>query len=128
MGLGARSSSTHVQQLTGGTSVPFNDIPYGGGHITPLSPSLGNDFQQPIGSSANYNFFGVGMLGTSSYIMLVGSISFSLFDMFGNNTFSSTTISARGNPRFGKKKPVQGTIPTLGVNTRSFSSQGLWNP
>jgi hypothetical protein len=55
-------------------------------------------------------------------------MSFSLFDMFGNNAFSSVVISTRGNLGFGQQNPVQGTIPTQGESTRVFSSQGLWNP
>jgi hypothetical protein len=38
MGLGAGSSKSPVQGSIGGTSVPFNAIPYGGGHIPPPSP------------------------------------------------------------------------------------------
>jgi hypothetical protein len=78
--------------------------------------------------NANYNLFGAGSLGPSSYTTSVGSMSFSLFDAFGNNAFSSAVVSAGGNPGFGQQNPVQGTIPTQGESTRVFSSQGLWNP
>jgi hypothetical protein len=74
-----------MQGYTRGTLVPFNAIPYGGGHIPPSSPSLGGAFQQPIGMNVNYRLFGEGILGPSSYTTLVGSMSFSLFNMFGNN-------------------------------------------
>jgi hypothetical protein len=117
MGLGVGSSNAPVQGSTGGTSVPFNAIPYGGGHIPPPSPSLGGAFQQPIGPNANYNLFGAGSLGPSSYTTPVGSMSFSLFDAFGNNAFSSAVVSAGGNPGFGQQNPVQGTIPTQGEST-----------
>ena len=49
LGLGARSSNTPLQGHMGGTPIPFNAIPYGGGHIPPLSPSLGGSLQQTIG-------------------------------------------------------------------------------
>jgi hypothetical protein len=128
MGLGTRSSNTLVQGSIGGTSVPFNSIPYGGGHIPYSSPSLGGSFQQPIKSNVNYSLFGEGILGPSSYTMSVGSMSFSLFGVFGNNVFSSIVVSAMGNPGFGKQNPVQATIPTQRESTGVFSSQGLWNP
>jgi hypothetical protein len=128
MGLGAGSSNAPLQGSIGGTSTSYNVIPYGGGHIPPLSPSLSGAFQPPIGVSANYNLFGAGSLGPSSYTMSVGSMSFSLFSAFGNNSFSSAVVSAGGNPGFGQQNPVQGTIPTQGASTRVFSSQGLWNP
>jgi hypothetical protein len=114
MGLGARSSNDPVQGSTEGTLVPFSAIPYGVGHIPPLSPSLGGDFQKPIGLNDNYNLFGEGSLGPSSYTMSVGSMSFSLFDTFGNNSFSSAVVSAGGNPRFRQQNLVQGTIPSQG--------------
>jgi hypothetical protein len=91
----------------GGTSFPFNAIPYGGGRIPPSSPSLGGAFQQPIWPNANYNLVGASSLGTLSYTMLVGSISFSFFEAFGNNNFSSTAFSTRGNPSFGKYNPCR---------------------
>jgi hypothetical protein len=86
--------------------------PYSGGHIPPLSPLIGGAFQQPIGPDYNYNLFGEGSLGPLSYTTPVGSMSFSLFDVFGNTTFSSATVLVGGNPGFWKHNPVQGTIPT----------------
>jgi hypothetical protein len=76
----------------------------------------------------NYNLFGASSLGPSSYTTSVGSMSFSLFNAFGNNSFLSAVVSAGGNPGFGQQNPVQGTIPTQGASTRVFSSQGCWNP
>jgi hypothetical protein len=117
-----------MQGSTGGSLVPFNAIPYGGDHVPPLSPLLNGDFQQPIGSDANYILFGERILGHSSYTTSVGSMLFSLFDTFGNNAFSLAAILVGGSLSFGKQNPVQGTIPTQGASTRVFSSQGLWNP
>jgi hypothetical protein len=59
--------------------------------------------------------------------MPVGSTSFSLFGVFGNNAFSSVVVSAGGNPGYGQQNPVQGIIPTQGENLGISSSQGLWN-
>jgi hypothetical protein len=50
LGLGAGSSSAPLQGHMGGTHVPFNAFPYGGGHIPPSSPSLGGSHQQSIGN------------------------------------------------------------------------------
>jgi hypothetical protein len=116
-----------MQGSTGGTSVPFNAIPYGEGHVPPLSPSLSGTFQQPIGSNVNYILFGVGSIGPSSYTTPMGSMSFTLFDVFGNNDFSSAIISFGGNPSFGQQNPMLGTIPAQGESTRVLSSQGIWN-
>jgi hypothetical protein len=41
LGLGEGSSNAPLQGQLGGTSVPFNDFPDAGGHISPSSPSLG---------------------------------------------------------------------------------------
>ena len=106
MGLGEGNSKYLVQGSTRGISVPFNVIPYGGVHIPPPPPSLSGAFQQPIGLNANYSLFGVGILGPYSYTTPVGSMSFSLFDTFGNNTFSSVVILARENPGFGQQNPM----------------------
>jgi hypothetical protein len=111
-----------------GTTAPFKSIPYGGGHIPPPSPSLGGMFQQPIGPNANYSLFSGGSHGPSSYMTLVGSMHFSLFDTFGNNTFSSSSFSTGGNPVFGQQNPTQGFIPSQGAMTGVYSSQGLGNP
>jgi hypothetical protein len=128
MGLGAGSSNSPFQGSMGGTSTPYNAFPYDKSHIPPSSPSLGGSPQQPVEPNMNYSLLRAGSLGPYSYTTLVGSMSFSLFDAFGNNSFSSTTIPARGKLGFGPQNPVQGTIPTHGENTRVFSSQGLWNP
>jgi hypothetical protein len=128
MGLGAGSSNAPLQGSAIGTTAPFNAIPYGGGHIPPPSPSLGGAFQQPIGPNANYSLFSGGSLGPSSYTTSVGSMSFSLFGAFGNNTFSSTAFPTGGNPSFGQQNPVQGTIPSQGATNGVYSTQGLWNP
>jgi hypothetical protein len=112
MGLGVGSSNAPMQGSTGGNSIPFNVIPYGGGHIPPLSPSLGGSFQQPIGPNTNYSLFGGGSLGPLSYTTSVGSMSFSLFGAFGNNSFSSAIVSTGGNLIFGQQNPVQGIIPS----------------
>jgi hypothetical protein len=44
MGMGVGISNTLVQGSNGGSSVPFNAIPYGGVHIPPPSPSLNGAF------------------------------------------------------------------------------------
>jgi hypothetical protein len=49
--------------------------------------------------------------------MLVGSTPFSLFETFGNNAFSSSCVSVGGNPSYGQKNPMQGTIIALGENS-----------
>jgi hypothetical protein len=128
MGLGAGSSKAPLQGSMGGTSTPYNTFPYDEGHIPPSSPSLGDAPQFPVWPNMNYNLFGVGSQGPSSYTTLVGSMPISLFGVFGNNAFSSVVVSAGGNPGFGPQNLVQGTIPTQRENTGVFSSQGIWNP
>jgi hypothetical protein len=93
----------------GGTSAPSITFPYGGGHIPPLSPSLGGVPQHSIWP--NVNLFGASSQVLPHYNMLVGSTPFSLFDPFGNNAFLSAIVSARGNPIYGQPHLVQGTIP-----------------
>jgi hypothetical protein len=124
LGLGVGSSNSPLQGSMGGTSSPYNAFPYGGGHIPPSSPSLSGAHQHSTGPNINYSSSGAGSQGLPSYSMLVGSTPFSLFDAFGNNAFSSASISAGGNPGFGSQNPVQGTIPAQGAHT----SQGPWNP
>jgi hypothetical protein len=128
MGLGVGCSNAPFQGSMGATSIPYNAIPYDGGHIPPSSPSLDSSPHQLVEPNMNYNLFGVGSIGPYLYTTSVGSMSFSFFGAFGNNPFSSAVVSTGGNPSFGQQNPVQGTIPTQGVNTRVFSTQGLWNP
>jgi hypothetical protein len=111
----------------GGTSALYNAFPYNGGHIHPSSPLLGGAPQQLISPNMNYNLFEAGIQGPHSYTTSLGSMSFSLFSAFGNNSFLSAVISAGGNPGFGPQNHVQGTITTQGENTGIFYSQGLWN-
>jgi hypothetical protein len=96
MGMGVGSSNAPLQGSMGGTSTPYNVIPYGGGHIPPSSPLLDGALQQPVRMNMNYNLFGEGSLGPSSYTTLVGSMSFSLFEAFLNNAFSSVVVSTKG--------------------------------
>jgi hypothetical protein len=42
IGLVARSSNAPLKGSMGGNSTPYKNFPYGGGHIPPLSPSLGS--------------------------------------------------------------------------------------
>jgi len=116
MGLGAGSSNAPLQGSMGGTSAPYNNFPYGGGHIPPLSPLLGGAHQHSVGMNVNSSSFGAGSQGLPFYIMSVGSTPFSLFGMFGNNTFWSVVVSARGNPSYGQQNPMQGTIAAQGTN------------
>jgi hypothetical protein len=116
LGLGAGSSNAPLQGSMGGTSSPYNAFPYRGGHIPPSSPSLSGAHQHPAGPNVNYSSFGAGSQGLPSYSMSVGSTPFSLFDTFGNNSFSSAAISVGANPGYGQQNLVQGTIPTQGEN------------
>jgi hypothetical protein len=112
----------------GGTLAPYNDFPYGGGHIPPSFPLLGGAHEHSARPNVNYSLFGVGIQGIPSYSMMVGSTPFSLFDAFGNNAFLSSVVSTGGNPGYGQQNPMQGTIPAQGSNSGIPSSQGLWNP
>jgi hypothetical protein len=125
MVLGEGISNVPIQGSIGGASVSFNYIPYGGGHIRPPSPFLSGAYQWPIEINTNYILFGGGILGPLYYTMSVGSMSFSLFDTFGNNFFSSVFVLAGGNPSFGQQNLVQGIIPSQGAMTRVFSTQGI---
>jgi hypothetical protein len=73
LGLGVGSSNAPLQGSMGGTSAPYNDFPYGGGHIPPSSPSLGGAPQQPVWPTMNYNLSGAGSQGPSSSTTPVGS-------------------------------------------------------
>jgi hypothetical protein len=104
--LGAGSSNAPLQGSMGGTSAPYNYFPYNKGHITPSSPSLNDASQQPVWPTMKCNLFEVGSQGPSSSTTMVGSLSFSLFDAFGNNAFSSASILAGGNPSFESQNPA----------------------
>jgi hypothetical protein len=112
VGLGAGSSNSPLQGSFTDTTYPFNVIPYDGGHIPPLSPSLEGAFQQPIGLNISSSFFTEGSHEPQSYMNLVGSMNFYLFGSFGNNYFSSSSFSVGGNPVFGQPNPMQGFIPS----------------
>jgi hypothetical protein len=106
----------------GGTPIPFNAFPYGGRHIPPSSPSLGDSHQQSTEKPTHNSLFGLGSQGPPSHSMSVGSTLFSWNKMFGSNTFSSVTFLTGGNPIFGQSTHSQGTIPAQGENL-----VGLWN-
>jgi hypothetical protein len=59
--------------------------------------------------------------------MPVGLTPFSLFNVFGNNAFSSVAFLTRGNPGYGQPIPMQGTIPAQGENPGTSSTLGPWN-
>jgi hypothetical protein len=126
-GLGAGSSNAPLQGHMGGTSAPFNAFPYGGGHIPPSSPSLSGTHQPSVGPPAHHSLFGAGSQGPPSHNMPVGSTSFSLFGVFGNNAFSSTAFPTGGNPDFRQPIPMQGTIPAQGAHPGTSSALGPWN-
>jgi hypothetical protein len=127
LGLGVGSSNAPLQGHMGGNSSPFNDFPYGGGHIPPSSPSLSGTHQQSVGPPAHHSLFGAGSQGTPSHNMTVGSTPFSLFDVFGNNAFSLATFPTGGNPGFKQPIPMEGTIPAQGANPGTSSASGPWN-
>jgi hypothetical protein len=104
--MGEGSFNTPLQGSLGDNYTPYNAFPYGGGHIPPSSPSLDDAHQHSAGTNTNYISFGAGNQGLPSYNMIVGSTPFSLFDTFGNNTFSSTTVLTKGNPGYGKQNPM----------------------
>jgi hypothetical protein len=114
MGLWVGISNVLLQGSMGGTSSPYNDFPYSGGHIPSSSPLLGGAPQQLVWLNMDYSLFGAGSQGTSSKTMSMGYFSFSLLDAFGNNAFSSVVISVGGNPIFGQQNPVEGIIPAQG--------------
>jgi hypothetical protein len=98
LGLGVGSSNPPLQGHMGGTSTPFNTIPYGGGHIPPSSPSLGVTHQQSVGPPMHHSLFGAGIQGPPSHNMSVGLTPFSLFNAFCNNDFSLVAFQTGGNP------------------------------
>jgi hypothetical protein len=122
LGLGAGSSTAPLQGQLGGIPVPFNDFPYTGGHIPPLSPSLSGLHQQSAGQPAHMSSFGVGSQGTLAQTLLVGLSPFVSNETFGNNTFASTAFPSRGTPIFGQSTLAQGTIPAPGAHI-----PGPWN-
>jgi hypothetical protein len=126
-GLGIGSSNAPLQGHMGGTPAPFNAFPYRGGHIPPSSPSLGGSHQQTTGKLAHYSLLGAGSQGPPFHNMPVGSTPFSLFGVFGNNTFSSATFPTGGNPGIGQPIPMQGTIPAQGAHPGTSSAAGPWN-
>jgi hypothetical protein len=111
----------------GCTSTSFNAFPYRGGHTPPSSPSLGGAHRHSTKPNTHHSSFGVGSQGLPSHRMPVDSTPFSLFDVFGNNTFSSAAFPTRGNIDYGQPNPMDGTIPAHGANPGIPSAQGLWN-
>jgi hypothetical protein len=122
LGLGAGSSIAPPQGSIRGTSTPFISFPYSRGHIPPSSLSLSDVSQHSIGP--NVNLLRAGIQALPPYNMLVVSTPFSLFDVFGSNSFSSTIVSTRGNPGYRKPHTVKRTIPTQGAHLGIPSSQG----
>jgi hypothetical protein len=127
LGMGVGSSNTPLQGHLWGTSSPFNAFPYGGGHIPPSSPSLSGTHQQSAKPPSHHSLFGEGSQRLPSHNMPVGLTPFSLFSVFGNNTFFSVVFSIGGNPSFKQPIPMQGIIPAQGENPGTSSTSGPWN-
>jgi hypothetical protein len=125
--MGEGSSNAPLQGPMGGTSASVNTFPYGGGHITPSSPSLNSSHQQSPGPNTHHSSLGVGSQGPPSHKMLVGLTPFSLFGVFGNNFLSSAAFPPGCNPSYGQPNPMQGTIPAQGENPRTSSTSVPWN-
>jgi hypothetical protein len=98
LGLGAGSSNAPLQDQLGGIPVPFNAFPYGGGHISPSSPSLGGPHQQSVGQPTHTSSFGARSQGTPAQTQSVGSSPFVWNGTFGNNTFASTAAHLGAHP------------------------------
>jgi hypothetical protein len=111
----------------GGILAPFNDFPYGGGHIPPSSPSLSDTHQPSIDPPAHHSLLGAGSQGPPSHNMPEGSTLFSLFGVFGNNAFSLATFLTGANPSFRQLIPMQGIIPAQGENPGTSFASGPWN-
>jgi hypothetical protein len=122
--LGVGNSNDPLQGFMGGTLASYNAFSYGVDHIPPSSPSLDGAHQHPDGLNVNFSSFGEGSQGLPSYSMSIGSTSFSLFNVFGSNAFSSAAISTKGNPGYGQQNPMQGTISAQGENPGIPSPQG----
>jgi hypothetical protein len=122
LGLGEGSSNASLQGQLGGIPVPFNAFPYTGGHIPPLSPSLGGLPQQSAGLPTHTSPFGAGSQGPPMQTQQVGSSLFVWNRIVGNNTFASTAFPSGGTPIFGQSMSAQGTIPALGAHI-----PGRWN-
>jgi hypothetical protein len=125
MGLGEGSSNAPLQGSMGGTSALYNSFAYGGGHIPTSPPLLCDATEYPVYPNMRSNLFGVGSQGHYSYTTSMGSFLFSLFGVFGNNTFLSTFVSGMGNPCFRQQNPLQGTIPIQGEMQESPTHMDL---
>jgi hypothetical protein len=102
LSLGAGSSNASLQGQLGGIPIPFNAFPYAGGHIPPLSSSLGGLPQQSARPPTHTSPFGAGSQGTPTQTMSVSLSSFVWNGTFGNNTFASTAFPSGGTPIFGQ--------------------------
>jgi hypothetical protein len=71
LGLGVGSSNAPLQGQLGGILVLFNAFPHTGGHIPPLSPSLGGPHQQTVGQPAHTSSLGAGSQGPPAQTQLV---------------------------------------------------------
>jgi hypothetical protein len=125
LGLGVGILNVALQGSMGGTSAPYNYFPYDGGHISPSSPSLDDTPQQPVWSTMNYNLSRAGSQGPSSSTTPMGSLSFSLFGAFGNNTFSSAIHLGRGKPWFWITKSCAGYYSYTGGTHFSMTLESV---
>jgi hypothetical protein len=73
LGMGVGVSNAPLKGHMGGTPTPFNAFPYGGGHIPPLSPSLGSTHQPSIEPPTHHSLPGTGSQGPPSHNMTVDS-------------------------------------------------------
>jgi hypothetical protein len=113
---------------SGGILAPYQVFPWGGGHIPPSSPFVGSgDFPSSIPNPTWGWGTSMGS-GSQSASMSSTSTLFTLYGGFGSNPFTSSVVSAGGNPFQGQFVPMQGHFSLQGTSLGGTPLQGQWNP
>jgi hypothetical protein len=122
--VGSQSMSQVSNIGAGSSSIPYQVIPWGGGHIPPSFPSIGSgDF--PSSGPNPFRGWGVSMGATS---MPSTSTLFTLYGGFMSNPFTTSVVSVGGNPFQAQWNPMQGSFPSQGMSSGGNPFLGQYNP
>jgi hypothetical protein len=122
--IGSQLTSQVSEIGMGISSISFQAIPWGGGHIPPSFPSIGNGYF----TSSNPNPFEGWGASTGATNMPSTSTPFTLYGVFRSNHFPSSTISTGGNSFQAQWNPMQVSFPLQGMSLGGNPFLSQYNP
>jgi hypothetical protein len=96
--------------------IPYQDFPWGGGHIPPSFPSIGSGSFPSSGPNPFMGWGGPMGSGFQSMWHVIYFNPFTLYGGFRSNPFTTSAVSVGGNPFQGQWNPMQGSFSSKGCH------------